>query len=169
MVLSAHSLAIERRRWKENGKKIVHENWRLCRFCYAYVKDPAHAMFVCQNTDLIPIRSMFFENIENLIPGIANQSPDALQTFKGYPARREITPLLAKLAFDVLEIFATPMTLPVYFSVSSPGFNCSRSWSLPPQLSRSFLVRFYSILWYKTGGYTQDIVTDFSPQNGAAT
>ncbi|KAJ7208819.1 hypothetical protein B0H12DRAFT_1205960 [Mycena haematopus] len=43
MVLSSHSLAVERRRWKERGKKIVPIQWRLCRFCYAYIEDPAHA------------------------------------------------------------------------------------------------------------------------------
>ncbi|KAJ7040052.1 hypothetical protein C8F04DRAFT_898144, partial [Mycena alexandri] len=47
MVLSSHSLAIERRRWKERGKAVVPQRWRLCRFCFAYVEDPAHAMFVC--------------------------------------------------------------------------------------------------------------------------
>ncbi|KAJ7429251.1 hypothetical protein B0H11DRAFT_1945445 [Mycena galericulata] len=36
---------------------------------------------------------------------IANLFPDALQTFKGILAKREITPLLGKLAFDVLKIF----------------------------------------------------------------
>ncbi|KAJ7791164.1 hypothetical protein B0H14DRAFT_2395940 [Mycena olivaceomarginata] len=110
MILSGHSLAIERRRWKERGKKVVPQRWRLCRFCYAYVEDPAHAMFVCTAPALVPIRSMFMEDIEKLIPGIANQFPDALQTFRGFLARREITPLLGKLAFDVLSIFeASPM------------------------------------------------------------
>jgi hypothetical protein len=112
MVLSSHSLAIERRRWKERGKKIVPKQWRLCRFCYAYIEDPAHAMFVCENPELVPIRSVFLESIEKMIPGIANQFPDALQTFKGFLARREITPLLGRLAFDVLKIFdASPMLL----------------------------------------------------------
>ncbi|KAJ7441369.1 hypothetical protein B0H11DRAFT_1631517, partial [Mycena galericulata] len=109
MVLSGHSLAVERRRWKERGKKIVPQQRSLCRFCYAYIEDPAHAMFVCQNPDLIPICSLFLENIEKIVPGIANLFPDALQTCKGFLARREITPLLGKLAFDVLKIFdATP-------------------------------------------------------------
>jgi hypothetical protein len=112
MVLSSHSLAIERRRWKERGKKFVPKQWRLCRFCYAYIEDPAHAMFVCENPELVPIRSVFLESIEKIIPGIANQFPDALQTFKGFLARREITPLLGRLAFDVSKIFdASPMLL----------------------------------------------------------
>ncbi|KAJ7497881.1 hypothetical protein B0H11DRAFT_1715777, partial [Mycena galericulata] len=51
-VLSSHSLAVERRRWKERGKKIVPRQWRLCRFCYLYVEDPAHAMFQCDHGEL---------------------------------------------------------------------------------------------------------------------
>ncbi|KAJ7714236.1 hypothetical protein B0H14DRAFT_2248657, partial [Mycena olivaceomarginata] len=47
MILSGHSLAVERRRWKERGKPIVPRAWRLRRFCYAYIEDPAHAMFAC--------------------------------------------------------------------------------------------------------------------------
>ncbi|KAJ7218848.1 hypothetical protein C8J57DRAFT_957852, partial [Mycena rebaudengoi] len=47
MVLSSHSLAIERRRWKERGKKPVPKEWRLCRFCQVHIEEPAHAMFVC--------------------------------------------------------------------------------------------------------------------------
>ncbi|KAJ7502088.1 hypothetical protein B0H11DRAFT_1713047 [Mycena galericulata] len=110
MVLSGHSLAVESRHWKERGKKIVPHQWRLCRFCY--VEDPAHTMFVCQDPDFILICYLFLENIEKIVPGIANLFPDALQTFKGFLAKREITPLLGKLAFDVLKIFdVTPMLL----------------------------------------------------------
>jgi hypothetical protein len=39
-------------------------------------------------------------------------SPDAFQTFKGLLAERQVTPLLGKLASDVLKIFdASPMLL----------------------------------------------------------
>ncbi|KAJ7878348.1 hypothetical protein B0H14DRAFT_2342017 [Mycena olivaceomarginata] len=37
MVLSSHSLAVERRRWTERRKKIGPDQWRLCRFCYASI------------------------------------------------------------------------------------------------------------------------------------
>ncbi|KAJ6548980.1 hypothetical protein B0H19DRAFT_952897 [Mycena capillaripes] len=110
MVLSSHSLAIERRRWTERGKKIVPQQWRLCRFCFAYIEDPAHAMFVCQNPELLPIRKTFLDNVSVLLPGVVDQYTNALQIFKGLLARREVTPLLGKLAYDVLKIFeASPM------------------------------------------------------------
>jgi hypothetical protein len=70
------------------------------------------SMFICENPDLVPIRSVFLESIEKLIPGISNKFPNALQTFKGFLAQREITPLLGKLVFDVLKFFdATPMLI----------------------------------------------------------
>jgi hypothetical protein len=56
MVLSSHSLAVERRRWKERGTKSVPQQWRLCRFCYIYVEDAPHAMFRCQHAPLVEIR-----------------------------------------------------------------------------------------------------------------
>ncbi|KAJ7466065.1 hypothetical protein FB451DRAFT_1138147 [Mycena latifolia] len=112
MVLSSHSLAIERRRWKERGKKIVPSQWRLCRFCYVHVEDPAHAMFQCKYAELLEIRKVFLEKVELELPGTADQFPDALQLFRGLLPMRKITPLLAKLAYDVLKIFdSAPMLL----------------------------------------------------------
>ena len=39
IVLSSQSLAVERRRWTEPRKKIVPQQWRLFRLCYAYIED----------------------------------------------------------------------------------------------------------------------------------
>jgi hypothetical protein len=83
MVLSGHSLAVERRRWTERGKQVVPQQWRLCRFCYRYIEDPAHAMFVCDNPELVPIRTAFLENVEKLIPGM--MSFDVLRIFEASP------------------------------------------------------------------------------------
>ncbi|KAJ7267812.1 hypothetical protein C8J57DRAFT_985377, partial [Mycena rebaudengoi] len=88
----------------ERGKKVVPEQWRLCRFCYCYIEDPTHAMFVCQHPELLPIRKTFCENVEALIPDVVSQFPDAFHIFRGLLARREVTPLLGKLVFDVLKI-----------------------------------------------------------------
>jgi hypothetical protein len=113
MILSSHSLAAERRRWKERRKPVVPKQWRLCRFCYVHIEDPAHAMFVCKQPQLIELRKVFTEKVDQELPGIIAQfSESALQLFKGLLARREITPLLGKLAFDVQKIFdETPILL----------------------------------------------------------
>ncbi|KAJ7480647.1 hypothetical protein FB451DRAFT_1030957 [Mycena latifolia] len=112
LILSSHSLAVERRRWKERGKKIVPHQWRLCRFCYVYVEDPAHALFACPHTELQTLRHAFLEKVEAEIAGVVGQAADALELFRVLLPRREITPLLGKLAYDVLKIFdSTPMLL----------------------------------------------------------
>jgi hypothetical protein len=117
MILSSHSLAIECWRWKERGKKIVPRQWRLCRFCYIYVEDPAHAMFKCEHAQITQIRQNFLDKLNIELPGFAQQFPDALQLLHGLLPKREITPLLEKLAYDVLKIFdSVPMLL-----VSEPG------------------------------------------------
>ncbi|KAJ7125760.1 hypothetical protein C8R43DRAFT_898115 [Mycena crocata] len=96
MVLSSHCLTVERRRWKERGRKIVPCQWRLCRFCYVYVEDPAHAMFKCDHGELIELRQNFLDKVKIEIPGVVEQFPDALQLFRGLLPYRKITPLLAK-------------------------------------------------------------------------
>jgi hypothetical protein len=113
MILSSHSLAVERRRWKERRKPVVPKQWRLCRFCFVHIEDPAHAMFVCEQPQLIELRQVFTDKVNQELPGlIAQFSESALQLFKGLLARREITPLLGKLAFDVQKIFdETPLLL----------------------------------------------------------
>jgi hypothetical protein len=93
IILSSHSLAVERRRWKERGKKVVPRQWRLCRFCYVYVEDAPHALFVCEHPDLKAIRDIFLEKLNVEIPGVVEQFPDALQLFRGLLPLRKITPV----------------------------------------------------------------------------
>ncbi|KAJ7785422.1 hypothetical protein B0H14DRAFT_2400625 [Mycena olivaceomarginata] len=59
VILSSHGLAIERRRWRERGKNIVPQQWRLCSFCYVYIEDQAHALFACQHDELNEHRQEF--------------------------------------------------------------------------------------------------------------
>ncbi|KAJ7192899.1 hypothetical protein GGX14DRAFT_309948, partial [Mycena pura] len=60
-ILLSHSLAVERRRWKERAAvaKTSCPASGDCRFCYIYVEDPAHAMFRCEHAELVPIRQVF--------------------------------------------------------------------------------------------------------------
>jgi hypothetical protein len=74
---------VERRRWKERGKKVVPRQWRLCRFCYIYVEDAPHALFVCEHPELKVIRDTFLEKLNVEIPGVVKQFPDPLQLFRG--------------------------------------------------------------------------------------
>jgi hypothetical protein len=115
MILSSHSLAVERRRWKERRTPVVPKEWRLCRFCYVHIVGPAHALFICNNPDLVELRRIFTQKVDQELPGLTAQfSQSALQLFKGLLARREITPLLGKLAFDVQKIFDATAILLVH-------------------------------------------------------
>jgi hypothetical protein len=112
MVLSSHSLAVERRRWQERGKPVVPREWRKCRFCQDSVEDPAHALFVCDNPELAQVRERFLTNLYAKIPEFQGALTDAMDFFRAVLSKREVTPILAKLAFNVLRIYdATPMLL----------------------------------------------------------
>ncbi|KAJ7663668.1 hypothetical protein B0H17DRAFT_939803 [Mycena rosella] len=112
MVLSSHSLAVERRRWKERGKNIVPREWRKCRFCQDAIEDPAHAMFFCDHPDLMQVREVFLLELYEKIPDFRGTFSNTLDLFKAVLAKREITPALGKLAFNVLKVYdATPMLL----------------------------------------------------------
>jgi hypothetical protein len=112
MVLSGHSLAVERRRWKERGKPMVPREWRKCRFCQESIEDPAHAMFICDHTELMQVREVFLKELYQKIPELKDALTDPMTFFKAVLSKREATPCLGKLAFNVLKIYdATPMLL----------------------------------------------------------
>lgn len=51
LVLSDHSLAIERLRWRNGRDYDIPQGMRLCRFCVQAVEDPLHALFQCTASD----------------------------------------------------------------------------------------------------------------------
>jgi hypothetical protein len=112
MVLSSHSLAVERRRWQERGKPVVPREWRKCRFCQDSVEDPMHALFVCNNHELAQARERFLTDLYAKIPEFQGAPTSTMDFFRAVLAKREVTPILAKLAFNVLRIYdATPMRM----------------------------------------------------------
>ncbi|KAJ7090739.1 hypothetical protein B0H15DRAFT_778739 [Mycena belliarum] len=112
MIVSSHSLAVERRRWTERGRTVVPRELRICRFCQESVEDPPHAMFMCDHPELMQLREVFLSKLYAEVPEIKGQFSNPVAFFAGVLHRREITPVLAKLAFDVLKVYdATPMWL----------------------------------------------------------
>ncbi|KAJ7712552.1 hypothetical protein B0H14DRAFT_2414165, partial [Mycena olivaceomarginata] len=103
--LLAREVSVERRRWKKGKKHIAPREWRLCRFCQDAVEDPSYAMFMCEHQDLTDLREIFLSKLYTEIPDVRGQFTDPVGLFKGLLARREITPLLAKLAFDVMKVY----------------------------------------------------------------
>jgi hypothetical protein len=60
----------------------------------------------------LKLAKLSLQKVEAELPGVAAQFPDALGLFRGLLPKRETTPILAKMAYDVLKIFdATPMLL----------------------------------------------------------
>ncbi|KAJ7820560.1 hypothetical protein B0H14DRAFT_2371960, partial [Mycena olivaceomarginata] len=103
---------VERRRWKERGKDMIPREWKKCRFCHDFIEDPAHAMFICDNSELMQVREVFFAALYSKVPQFKGAFTDAMEFFRAVLAKREVTPVLAKLAFNVLRIYdATPMLL----------------------------------------------------------
>ncbi|KAJ7265500.1 hypothetical protein B0H12DRAFT_1101017 [Mycena haematopus] len=111
IMLSGHSLASERMTWANRDRPgSVPQNWRLCRFCKICIEDPVHALFGCKHPPLIDIRRPFFVRLFRTLPDMKGKHTDAGLFFRDLISRRETTALLAKYAYDVLEIFyATPM------------------------------------------------------------
>jgi hypothetical protein len=69
-------------------------------------------MFQCHHTPLVEIRQAFLTKAEVELPCVAGQFPDVLGLFRGLLPKREITSILAKMAYDVFKVFdSTPMLL----------------------------------------------------------
>jgi hypothetical protein len=107
-----YSLAVECRRWKERGKSIVPREWRKCRFCEDSIEDPVHAMFICDNVELNRVCEVFLAELYTKVPEFQGAFTNGMSMFRAVLAKREVTPILAKLAFNVLRIYdVTPMLL----------------------------------------------------------
>ncbi|KAJ7465813.1 hypothetical protein B0H11DRAFT_1922086 [Mycena galericulata] len=126
-----HSLAVENRHWKEREKKIVPK------------------LFPTNGSPVAFIKYAYVEDPAH-----------TMFTFKGILAKREITPLLGKLAFDVLKIFdATPMLL-VNHCVFCKISTCRISvWILLISVGIQYMY-ISGIMWWISGwifGISQDI------------
>lgn len=110
IILSGHQLAIERMRWQERYIPSIPECWRLCRFCKTFIEDAVHALLVCTHPPLRNIRHTFFSLLDVTLPGVRLAQTDPGLLLRHLISQRAVTALLAKLAYDILEIFyAEPM------------------------------------------------------------
>jgi hypothetical protein len=111
IVLSGHALAMEQMWWPQCGHPgKIDKRWRLCHFCYIYKEDAAHALLVCTHPPVVVLRSTFMATVLDLMPGLIHKHSNPRALFQDLLSQRSITPLLVKLAHDVLEVFyATEM------------------------------------------------------------
>ncbi|KAJ7277018.1 hypothetical protein C8J57DRAFT_1714174 [Mycena rebaudengoi] len=85
------------RRWKERGQPVVPREWRRCRFCQNSIEDAAHALFICNNPELMQVREVFLVDIYAKIPEFQSAFTESMALFRAVLAKREVTPILAKL------------------------------------------------------------------------
>ncbi|KAJ6528755.1 hypothetical protein DFH09DRAFT_1327576 [Mycena vulgaris] len=111
------------------GQEHVPREWRICIFCQGSVEDPAHAMFICDNPELMQVREAFLLDLYDKVPEFKGEFTDAMSLFKAVLAKREVTPGLAKLAFNVLKIYdASPMLLLEHRPTFEPAFPSGLCW-----------------------------------------
>ena len=89
-------------------RPLVPRKWRLCHFCTDEVEDPPHAMFGCNGSpELIDLRSAFLKSIFLLSPSlhlaVLSDTPESF--FIIALSHRHICNVLAKLAYDTLQVF----------------------------------------------------------------
>ncbi|EIN12216.1 hypothetical protein PUNSTDRAFT_130486 [Punctularia strigosozonata HHB-11173 SS5] len=70
MIVSDHSLAIERLRWAERYHPKVPREWRLCRFCEAAIEDPGHILHCGASPELCDLRTSFLATVCTIRPSL---------------------------------------------------------------------------------------------------
>ena len=102
------SFTMVRLRHADRYRPLVPRQWRLCRFCNDEVEDPPHAMFGCSGSpELIDLQSAFLESVFLLSPSLhlAALSVTPESFFIIALSHRHICNVLAKLAYDTLQVF----------------------------------------------------------------
>ena len=108
MLLTDSSLAEVCLRHADHHHPLVPRKWRLCHFCNDEVEDPPHAMFGCNGSpELIGLWSTFLDSIFLLSPSLhlAALSATPESFFIIALSHRHICNVLAKLAYDTLQVF----------------------------------------------------------------
>jgi hypothetical protein len=80
----------------------------VCRFCRREVEIPEHALITCESSDtLVELRATFLVKLFSDLPNLCIQMMALSNTefLKAIIYLRSTIPLVAKSAFDVLEVF----------------------------------------------------------------
>ena len=113
IVLSCHSLAVERLRWH---RPMIPRSERLCRFCKQEVETPGHALLECKsNSEILNIREKFTMDIALINPNFPDESQrlGLTQCLKNLIGSQVSISRVSQLAYDVLEVFnRSPIYIP---------------------------------------------------------
>ena len=109
MLLADHSLAEVQLRYAECHRALVPQNWWLCCFCKNEIEDPPHAMFGCNgSSEIIALQTAFLASIFDLCHSLHMNALSATpgSFFTLAISHRPISDILAKFAYDILQVFA---------------------------------------------------------------
>ncbi|KAJ7825077.1 hypothetical protein B0H13DRAFT_2375124 [Mycena leptocephala] len=65
-------------------------------------------MFICDHLELTQVRKAILADLYAKVPEFKGAYMDKMEYFRAILAKREVTPILAKLAFNVLRIYDAP-------------------------------------------------------------
>ncbi|KAJ6563723.1 hypothetical protein DFH09DRAFT_830899, partial [Mycena vulgaris] len=125
MMLSTHSLALEKLRHVDHALPL---NERLCRFCKTQVESPEHALFECQASPaVLTLRATFLDKLFRTVPKLQNEMAEltSVEFLKAMIYERATIVLVAKFVYEVLEEFYAPPPPPL-------PLNCHHTHPLPP-------------------------------------
>jgi hypothetical protein len=114
LLLSTHLLAVEILRYGDHlHKREDDRSRRVCRFCKSEVETPEHALLACEaSVEVKSLRTAFLERLFSDAPILRSRMAqlNLIEFFKAMLYERSTIALVAKFAFEVLEVFyATPV------------------------------------------------------------
>ncbi len=114
ILLSTHSLALEKLRHVDHAHQPVPRNERFCRFCNTEVESPEHALLECQASEaVLNLRNIFLDKLFHTLPRLQNKMAEltSVEFLKAVIYERSTIVLVGKFVHEVLEEF---YAIPVY-------------------------------------------------------
>jgi hypothetical protein len=118
IMLSTHSLALEKLWHVNHAYPSVPRHERLCRFCTAEVESPEHALLECKEShSILDLRTAFLEKLFSTVPKTKMQQKmvqlSSVEFLKAIIYERATILLVGKYEHEVLqEFYAVPVYRP---------------------------------------------------------
>ncbi|KAJ7073321.1 hypothetical protein B0H15DRAFT_792954 [Mycena belliarum] len=109
LLLSTHLLAVEILRYGDHAQPRENDrSKRVCRFCKIDVETPEHALLTCgASPEVVSLRRAFLEKLFIDAPTlrVLMDLLEPIEFFKAIIYERSTIALVAKFAYEVLEVF----------------------------------------------------------------
>ncbi|CAK5267463.1 unnamed protein product [Mycena citricolor] len=126
LLLSSHSLAIERLRWTDARRPRIDPSERKCRLCRNAPETPEHVLLICDgDVSLIQLRNTLMTKFKLDVPAMPPlESMPEIEFLRRMLFHRETIGLVAKFAYEVMAIFESkPMhqpASPLHWLIQAP-------------------------------------------------